>query len=50
MEQTAEVWAAVCLALTSAAGLSFRCIYTALTPHTQLLTTALLILRTGLEE
>lgn len=50
MESTAEVWAAVCLVLASAASLSFRCILTALTPYTQLFTTALLILSTGLKE
>lgn len=47
MDETAEVWAAVSLLVTSAARLSFGCIQAALTPHTQLLTTALIILSAG---
>lgn len=50
MESTAEVWAAVSLVLTGAASLSFCCILTALTPYTQLFTTALLIRSAGLKE
>lgn len=50
MESTAEVWTAVSLILTSAARLSFCCILSALTPNTQLFTTALIILSTGLKQ
>lgn len=50
MEGTAEVGAAVSLVLASAASLSFRFIWTALAPYTQLFTAALLILNTRLKE
>lgn len=50
MESAAELGAAVSLVLTCAACLSFGCILTALAPNTQLVPTALLILRTWLRE
>ena len=50
MEGTAEVEAAVSLVLTSAPGFSFGCILAALAPNTQLFTTALVILSTGLKK
>lgn len=50
MEGTAEVRAAVALALARAAGLSSGRVVTALTPHAQLFVAALLILRTRLGE
>lgn len=50
MEGTAEVRAAVALAPARAASLSSGCIVTALTPHTQLLVAALLVLGARLGE
>lgn len=50
MESAAEIWAAVSLVLTCAASLSFCYILTALTPNTQLVTTALHVPSTGLKK
>lgn len=50
MKRTAEVGAAVALVLAGAAGLSFRCVWTALAPYTQLFTAALLVLSARLKE